>query len=408
MKILMRMGKNPFNTLTAEEILRKNILGTNVGNSLFLFAAHKILTTKEQKVFHYRFTPRMQDVEWVNNNFDAYVIPLANAFRISYQKHLDKHTEFIRNLKIPVIVFGVGTQLDINGDNYKSLDPIKQSVISFCTEVLKRSKSIGVRGDITKKYLMHLGFNDKQITTIGCPSVFWHGSKLKLKQNKISKNSKIAFSVSPYAKNVDCFIDKISGEFQNTTYIGQTNDDLEKLLYDKSSYPLNIESGLKKHFENNKAYMPIEHKAWLNQLKKQELYIGTRIHGGIASLLSGVPAIIVTHDSRTQELAEYFNIPHIKLENIKSQSLTNIAKHVSYNKLLESLPEKLRNTQAFLKENNLENIFETKNQDILKEYDEKYNTMKLNKEQVIIKPLRFTSSNALCKRIKFLHNQLNP
>jgi len=95
-KILMRGGKDPFKVATAEETLDKNILGTNIGNAMFQVASHKLLTTKNSEVVMYKFTPSLKDIEWVNEEFDYFVIPLANAFRPSFKKNLDKHTEFIK------------------------------------------------------------------------------------------------------------------------------------------------------------------------------------------------------------------------------------------------------------------------------------------------------------------------
>lgn len=36
---------------------------------------------------------------------------------------------------------------------------------------------------------------------------------------------------------------------------------------------------------------------------------GQRIHGNILCTLMGIPAIVYIHDSRTRELAEYFELP---------------------------------------------------------------------------------------------------
>lgn len=47
-----------------------------------------------------------------NERYDQYVIPLANAFRRSVIERLDQYSEIIEGLRIPVVVIGVGAQLD--------------------------------------------------------------------------------------------------------------------------------------------------------------------------------------------------------------------------------------------------------------------------------------------------------
>ena len=93
----------------------------------------------------------------VNEEFDAFVVPLANAFRADFKPHLDRLTALIERLRIPGVVVGVGAQLSIDGGLTTG---IEDSVEAFMRAVLERSASIGVRGDVTEKYLDHLGFEE--------------------------------------------------------------------------------------------------------------------------------------------------------------------------------------------------------------------------------------------------------
>ena len=52
----------------------------------------------------------------------------------------------------------------------------------------------------------------------------------------------------------------------------------------------------------------LDPKTWFDHLAQYDFSFGTRIHGNIAALLAGTPALLLAHDSRTLELAEYHEI----------------------------------------------------------------------------------------------------
>ena len=53
---------------------------------------------------------------------------------------------------------------------------------------------------------------------------------------------------------------------------------------------------------------------WIAFMKTRTLCFGTRIHGTVASLLAGTPAMLVCHDSRTLEMARSMSIPMVSLD----------------------------------------------------------------------------------------------
>jgi len=53
--------------------------------------------------------------------------------------------------------------------------------------------------------------------------------------------------------------------------------------------------------------------AWRQACLRYDAFIGDRLHGGIAAMQAGVPALILHHDARVAELAEFFAFPSCSL-----------------------------------------------------------------------------------------------
>ncbi len=110
---MLRARKGPFDVASPEATLERNLIGTNSGNLIFLHAAYKLLATRDAAMATYGGRPDPNDADWINERHDVYVIPLANAFRASFEPHLIALTRLIERLRIPVVVLGVGAQSNL-------------------------------------------------------------------------------------------------------------------------------------------------------------------------------------------------------------------------------------------------------------------------------------------------------
>ncbi|MEV6111384.1 polysaccharide pyruvyl transferase family protein [Streptomyces sp. NPDC052109] len=194
-RVLLRSGKSPYDVLSAEDALHRDVIATNAGNLIFSDAAHKILETPDTEVVSNGIGTDLAAAARVNEEYDAFVIPPANAFRTSFERQLNRLKRLIGKLRIPVVVLGVGAQ---TGASYNParLKPMEQSVREFCAAVLERSASIGVRGEFTERYLRDMGFRDAEV--IGCPSMFLYGSALDVRKRvpALTAESRIAVNGS--------------------------------------------------------------------------------------------------------------------------------------------------------------------------------------------------------------------
>ena len=79
-----------------------------------------------------------------------------------------------------------------------------------------------------------------------------------------------------------------------------------------------------------------------------DLTYGTRFHVNMASLLSGIPAVWLTHDSRTRELVRTLNLPGLALTEIENQPIEELVTEVDFTPLFDTLHEKFDAFNDFL------------------------------------------------------------
>ncbi len=80
-RILLRAPKSPFDAVSPERVLGDNLIGGNSGNLIFLETAYKLLSVPGREITPTGSRPTRSAPTPINERFDAYVIPLANAFR---------------------------------------------------------------------------------------------------------------------------------------------------------------------------------------------------------------------------------------------------------------------------------------------------------------------------------------
>ncbi|MFI6350503.1 polysaccharide pyruvyl transferase family protein [Streptomyces sp. NPDC050560] len=366
-RILMRSGKSPFDVVTHEEYIHRDLLGTNTGNLLFSDSVHKLLTLPGTEVVSngIRTDTSAERAARINEEYDAFVIPLANAFRTDWKKSLDRLSALVEQLTIPVVVIGVGAQV---GEDYatETLRPIEESVKRFVRAVLERSATIGVRGELTASYLKGLGFDAVDI--IGCPSMFLHGDTFPAPREPgdFGPGSRIALNLSPDALPVG----DVAGlarhaheRFPHLMYYAQNLVDAELLFWGDTSeaegrhdpFPLQMTHPL---FAEDKVRVPVDPATWLAELAGYDFAYGTRIHGNIAALLAGTPAVMLAHDSRTLELCRYFGIPYRLLSETPADiPPEKLYEQADYRELTGGHRERFARMVAFLDRNGLRNTY---------------------------------------------------
>ncbi|MEO6604072.1 MAG: polysaccharide pyruvyl transferase family protein [Aeromicrobium sp.] len=367
-RLLIRSGKDPFTPVVAESTLTQDVFNSNSGNYLFQHSVWKALSVDGAELtsngtLSERMPPEGGDAARVNEEFDHFVIPLANAFRPEFATRLDRLSELLDRVKIPTTVVGIGAQA-AHGQGIESLAPIADTVKRFVGLVLDRSASIGVRGEFTKSYLVGLGFPEESIDIIGCPSLFLHGRDFTVNKKvaAITADSPLSLNLTPEVPGIGAFATAQAERHPNLTYIGQDANDLRLLLWGvpfphvhDPLAPVHMDHPL---YQSDRIRLFLDTWPWYDFLATQDFAYGTRFHGNVAALLGGTPALLLAHDSRTLELADYHQMPYRVMPelsaDLKAEDLYESTDMMAFN---DELPKGFDRYTEFLDRNKLEHVW---------------------------------------------------
>lgn len=321
-RILIRAGRPPHAALSLEaSYAYRGGLGTvstNSGNLLFQDAVYRTLATPDAElVVDSLATERpgvdQAHIDRINDEFDVVVLPLANAFRPDFVNPLNRLTDAVEKLDLPVVVTGVGGQLDIAADPTSASTEVDEATTRFVRAVLERSESIGVRGEITLQYLVHLGFPADRIDVVGCPSMHLAGpgAVVEKRVEQLSPDARLAISLTPSVASMRTVLETNHRRYANLTYLAQDSETLGLLLWGQEfasppGMPGSIDHYL---YQEDKIRYFVDPQPWLDFLAGCDFAFGSRIHGCVAALMAGTPAFLLAHDSRTLELAQFHRIP---------------------------------------------------------------------------------------------------
>ena len=344
----------------------------NVGNKVWIQGIISELSTEENELFFYN---PLETWEEINNKYDKIIYSAANMLHPCYTNLIKKVAAIFKNSKIPVYVIAIGTQA-LHYDELESLVlETKEPVAEFMDCIYETGGEIACRGYFTKEYLDRIASNTAVAT--GCPSLFQNGRNLhiekreeKLKKIIINGNMSLNEDIL-YKYPGSVYIDQ--GEYLGYKY------DLNK--YDNIKYVANLISKMGKENAkfflngNIKVFYDMADWHWYIKNQRIDFSFGSRIHGNIMSILSGVPAVVCVIDSRVREMAEIFNIPVVDIkEKYDIQAIYNSSEYDDFNrkfaKLFDQYEEFLKKC-GLVKKVNQKNIFWDKelplNNDILEE-----------------------------------------
>lgn len=338
----------------------------NFGNKLWYQGLISEISTSENEITYYNQEMKQDEI---NEKFDMIIYPMANIFSKEFSVNLDKLSDFFEKIKIPVYVISCGAQ----ADSYDDLNDLVKSIGSvskrFISTIYKTGGQFALRGWFTAEFFKKLGFDDPAV--VGCPSLYQLGRNLKITKKEVDlSHFKPSFNgkfdvIKDYLNRFDNSVfydqDHFYDYLYNPNYYSGNSIKRDCLKFLKSSpYSLDIA----KLIVNDRLKLIADMWDWQNSFYSENINFsfGSRIHGSVIALLSRIPAVVVGFDSRTREMAEFYNIPCVKSFNeVKPQDLYKFYQNVDFSNFNKNFAILYDNFEDFLIQNKIVKTMNTDN-----------------------------------------------
>ena len=427
-RFLVRAGMAPYETYSLKQILEIKPYGRNVGNLVYAYGVFRALMKDEDTILEadgYRAENGLMtqaDIDRINQTCAGFIVPLADAFRLSFCAQLRNLADVIRQLKIPTIVIGVGIKAPLVYD-LTYLEPCNEDVRYFTDAVLEKSAVIGLRGEHTARYLKSLGYAPEiDFTPIGCPSMYCRGGELPIGSRAfpgsldqgssrvgknagdagLKKDSRLILSNNVFASGtVHRFMNRVMEDYPDYIYIPQRLSEIRSAYYGmRMTAPFRRAVDFPSSYgvppyKGGKVRMVLNQQSWWKVVRGSDLCVGPRLHGSIMCMLEGVPTLVLPRDLRTLEVCEYHSFAHWKQNDLTDEMhLDDLIGRVDFQEVSRRHSSNFEHYCDFLEKNGLEHVL--KNPDIRKKapLDKKLAGMK------VIPPLKPYYQAGLAARLK--------
>lgn len=336
----------PVNYADFDRALRN---GGNSGNKLFVSAVEQYLT-KQDICYSYLNTGLC--VEEINERFDRVVLPTANIFGVHALRWLEFYADFVEKLKIPIFILGAGIQCG----NYTEIDQLVKETqahtIRLCEAVYCSGGEFGLRGYFTKEYLDRIFPNTAVVT--GCPSMYQNGRNLKIDTDRLKTTTreKLRLGLNGYLRGEEEFLIEILRSHPRSTFMDQ--GEFGELLYsndfcDRKKKPEIMDAyAVYELLLQDRIKLIYDVPVWLNYIRDRiDISLGSRIHGNLAAIIAGVPAMVIPCDARTEELADFFDIPMFSKRQL-IQGMDGVIQNLNYDKFNKTFSSKFDNFEKFM------------------------------------------------------------
>ena len=305
---------------TAREMYR--LAGSNSGNLAFTAAIRRHLVGwGDPANLGWNAT-----AEQIRTGGDICVIPGAN--KLGRHTNLGGIAGLLERVEIPIVAISLGAQSDID----YGIPEIPEGTLRWVKAIADRAPSsyenIGVRGEFTRRVLHEYGFD--RVRVLGCPSLFLNpsaGLGRLIEGNVTDPPSHVAVAAGGpkwrHLARIEHSLTRIVTATHGA-YICQSpvammaiaRGELGTLspeqLQSCRDY-VDGEMSMQEFREWVRQYAVVFYDvgAWMEFLRRFDFVVGTRIHGVMLGLQVGVPSLCIVSDSRTRELCETMDIPHV-------------------------------------------------------------------------------------------------
>lgn len=310
-------------------------------------------------------------VEYANDHNAIFVLSAANFIqydglsekrRRSYQSL--EHS--LAKLKVPLIVLGLGAQAPRKWN--PTTHTLPDEAVSLLQFLSERAELVSLRGRFSEQVANHFTDGGNFVVT-GCPSFYQSPSAFSDLKNELSHPSggRPSFSLTNFGKPAErsLFVDALrSGHIWIDVRRPEATDTNRWLrsMNTANDDPLPgcvravprvsisaLAQGGHQHFDQS--------SDWIEYCRTHVNFsYGTRLHANMATLLAGKPAIWLTHDQRTIEATEYFNLPTLNLTQAQEWDFTRPPSASTFDRMFDVVEPRFAHFNYFLREAGLPEV----------------------------------------------------
>lgn len=369
-RIYMRAGMSPLAPMPIGDAVAGDRFGSNTGNLVYQYSVFRTVMQPDTEFDARDFIEVCAEpggVERINETCDMAILTLANAFRVKYP--LKQLADMVRRLKIPCVVVGCGVQAE-SLDEIRGGLPFDDDVRAFVDAVLDKSASLGLRGEFTAEYLTRLGYvPEKHFTVIGCPSFFMHGPDMpEPKMPAIDASTRFSMNTRPTQRpEMHALLADVQRRYPNYHLVLQRVKELRMLAFGIPHRVKGADRDTTGYYPFDQRHRDVrsgrvlgftEARSWFEYFNDIDYSFGSRIHGNIAAVVSGVPAFVFTPDTRTEELCRFGNIPFMPLRDLKGgEDIRGILEKQDFRAVCRGHKERFQHYVDFLNRNGVKHIY---------------------------------------------------
>ena len=341
--------------------LDDNLIANNSGNLLFLETAFKVLSTRDAEVIPDRLAAHRIGADEINERFDVYVIPLANAFRASFEETLIRLTAVIERLTIPVVVLGVGVQT-AKSHAPGAIRPFDDSVKAFVRAVLDRGRRSASAARRPRPTCASSGSaTSRSSAAPRCSSTANGWSSPSGRRSTAMPGSGWASPRgSPARPDRDPPPRALpEPRVHRPGHRGAPAAAVGREPARRRRHEPAAELPLAPAGPRRQVALLRRPVAMDRPHAPDDFVFGTRIHGSIAAVLAGTPSYLLAHDARTLELARYFEIPHRWLGDVRpDMDAADLYDEADFGPLMTGHAARFRTFTDYLERHGLRHVFQ--------------------------------------------------
>lgn len=334
----------------------------NAGNMIHANAPFEMYGERaiHSKSSHWRELGYTSFANFVNRECSHLIVTMANTLRDGVMDG-QRYVSFRRSLEqyqVPLVMFGCGVQATHTRVEEVKLAPEAIEMVRYFSS---RTIAFGVRGQFTADVLHHHAGTTNTFV-IGCPSLFSRPQGIARLRRELENGSEgtVAFCGTDFTRPAEQQLFRKAFECESFII-----EPVNKIMYATSlglgdALPAGLRQlGLDRRelvkFLRRRLRLFRQTYEWyqFNESSVSRTY-GTRFHVNMASILSGKPALWLTHDSRTRELVEAMNLPSAPLSDTSDESI--ISRPPDYTDFFASIDQHFERFSEYLSLNKLPSV----------------------------------------------------